>query len=306
MQHDQSSIRTFFLGTDWWTDCDDCVALRILARAVKSGKARLAGIVLNGCMEYSVASIDGFLTLEGLTDLPIGLDADATDFGGNPPYQKRLSQYASVRRSNADAEDAVRLYRRVLASAEQPLEMIEIGYLQVVAALLESKGDDISPLDGVELVRQKVSHVWVMAGKWDEPCGRENNFARNDRSRRAGHVFCNMCPVPVTFLGFEVGEKVISGRSLRSDDPLHNALCDHGSAKGRSSWDPMLVALALDGDAARAGYDTVYGTASVDAASGCNHFNVHADGLHRYVVKRHPDAYYEALLEAAIRSGEHV
>ena len=301
MQHEQALPRTFLLGTDWWTDCDDCVALRILSRAVKAGKARLGGIVLNGCMEYSVASIDGFLTLEGLADIPVGLDAAATDFGGNPPYQKRLAQYAASRRSNADAEDAVRLYRRLLAKAEQPIEMIEIGYLQVVAALLESQGDDISPLDGATLIRQKVSHVWVMAGKWDEPCGRENNFARNGRSRRAGYVFCDKCPVPVTFLGFEVGERVISGRSLRSGDPLHDALCDHGSANGRSSWDPMLVMLALDGDAARAGYDTVCGTASVDAASGCNQFKIHDAGLHRYVVKQHPDEYYESLLEAAIK-----
>lgn len=300
MQHNDETIRTFFLGTDWWTDCDDCVALRILARAVKANKARLAGIALNGCMKYSVASLDGFLSLEGLKNIPIGLDAAATDFGGNPPYQKRLAQYATERHTNEDAEDAVRLYRRVLAQAEQPLEMIEIGYLQAVAALLESEGDDISPLSGLELVRQKVSHVWVMAGKWDEPNGRENNFARNDRSRRAGHVFCKLCPVPVTLLGFEVGERVISGRSLRSGDPLHDALCDHGSGDGRSSWDPMLLMLALDGDPERAGYEVVYGTASVDATTGCNHFEASESGLHRYVIKRWPDDRYEALLEASI------
>lgn len=29
-------MRKFILGTDWWTDCDDVVALRILARAHKN------------------------------------------------------------------------------------------------------------------------------------------------------------------------------------------------------------------------------------------------------------------------------
>ena len=29
-------MKNFILGTDWWTDCDDAVALRLLTRAVKS------------------------------------------------------------------------------------------------------------------------------------------------------------------------------------------------------------------------------------------------------------------------------
>lgn len=301
MQHHGSlpPTRTFFLGTDWWTDCDDCVALRILARAVRADKVTLAGIAINACMEYSVASLDGFLRTEGLSSIPIGVDADATDFGGNPPYQKRLAQYAHTYRSNADAEDALRLYRHVLAEATEPIELIEIGYLQVVAALLESEGDDISPLSGRELVRQKVSHVWVMAGKWDEDEGRENNFARNTRSRRAGHVFCELCPVPVTFLGFEVGENVISGRTLKHG-VLHDALCDHGSKNGRCSWDPMLVALALDGDVEKAGYRAVYGTAAVDVETGVNCFWAHPDGLHRYVIKQWSDRQYEEHLDTMI------
>ena len=54
-------MRTFILGTDWWTDCDDAVALRLLLRSVKAGKIRLAGIGINACMEHSVTSMDGFL-----------------------------------------------------------------------------------------------------------------------------------------------------------------------------------------------------------------------------------------------------
>ena len=85
-------MRRFLVGTDWWTDCDDAVAMRILARAVKAGEIELAGIGINACMEYSAASLTGFLKSEGLTDIPMGIDRDATDFGGNPPYQKRLAE----------------------------------------------------------------------------------------------------------------------------------------------------------------------------------------------------------------------
>ena len=43
----------------------------------------------------------------------------------------------------------------------------------------------IAGLAGLELIREKVSRIWVMAGKWDEEEGNENNFTRNQRSRTA-------------------------------------------------------------------------------------------------------------------------
>jgi len=72
--------------------------------------------------------------------------------------------------------DSVRLYRQILAQSETPIEIIEIGYLQVVAAVLNSKPDDISEKTGMELFQEKVSKVWVMAGKWDRDGEKENNF----------------------------------------------------------------------------------------------------------------------------------
>ena len=295
-------MRRFIVGTDWWTDCDDAVAMRLLARAHRKGEIRLLGVGMNGCMEYSAASLDGFLVYEGVDDVPLGIDLAGNDFGGHPPYQKRLAPLARRYLKNEDAEDAARLYRRLLAEGEEKVEIIEIGYPQVLANALMSGADDISEKSGMELFREKVGKIWMMAGKWDEENGRENNFARNRRASEAGHVLCKCCPVPITFLGWEIGFDVITGKSLRSDDPLHGALADHGSESGRSSWDPRLAALALEGDEDRAGYDVVCGQAEVDALTGRNRFERRADGLHRYVVRRREPAYYEHLIERSIES----
>lgn len=285
-------MRNFIIGTDWWTDCDDAVALRIAARAHAAGEICIRGIGINACMEYSVSSLGGFLAHEGAPDIPLGIDTAATDFGRNPPYQRRLAELPSVYRTNGDAEDAARLYRRLIAAEQEKLEIIEIGYLQVISAVIESMPDDISPLTGAELIAAKVSKIWVMAGKWDEKEGHENNFDRNARSRKAGSVFCEKCPVPVTFLGWEVGASVMTGSLLKHDDPLHMALKDHGSENGRMSWDPMLVMMALIGDEERAGYRCVRGKASVDSLTGANTFAPDAYGLHRYVIKTMPDEFY--------------
>lgn len=295
-------MRNFILGTDWWTDCDDVVALRLLARAHKTREINLLGIIINACMEHSVTSLEGFLNTEEVYDLPIAIDLNATDFGGNPPYQKRLSQFANNYHSNAEAEDAVKLYRTILASADSPIELIEIGYPQVLTALLQSKPDDISKLDGVELVKNKVSKIWMMAGKWDKNPDKENNFARNERSREAANIFCDICPVPITFLGWEVGASVITGGYLEKNDPLYLALCDHGSCDGRSSWDPMLCLLALIGNEEKAEYSVVIGTASVDASTGENYFTVNSDGPHKYVVKQKEDTYYADAINKLIKT----
>ena len=182
-------MRKFILGTDWWTDCDDAVAMRLIARAVKAKEVQVLGIGINACMENSVASLKAFLLAEGIDSIPIGIDQSATDFGGNPPYQKRLAELMPNVK-NSDAENAVRLYRRLLAQSNDPIEIIEIGYLQVISSVLQSKADDISEKSGLELFSEKVSKVWVMAGKWDADGEKENNFCRNMRSRIAGRDFC--------------------------------------------------------------------------------------------------------------------
>lgn len=297
-------MKNIILGTDWWTDCDDAVALRMLCRAVKRGEIRLLGIGINACMEYSVPSVDGFLALEGMSDIPLGIDLDAADFGGKPMYQKRLAPYALRYKSNSDAEDIVRLYRRLLASASDPVEIVEIGYLQGFTAFMKSCADDISPKSGLELLREKVSKLWVMAGKWDADGEKENNFCRNARSRAAGEELCRLCTIPITFLGWEVGYSVISGSRLKDGDHLLEALRDHGSGNGRCSWDPMTVLMALNGDEKKSGYTLVRGTARVDAETGQNYFAESYDGLHAYVVKDREDSFYSDAIDAMIESVE--
>ncbi len=293
-------MRNLILGTDWWDDCDDCVAVRLLARYVRDGKVNLLGVGINACMEYSAASIHAMLMSEGVR-VPVGVARDATDFGSEQRYQKRLASYTEEYKNNEGAEDAVRLYRRLIAEADGPVEIMEIGFLNVIAGAIESQPDDISDKSGVELFKEKVSKVWVMGGKWDEDGGKENNFFKNERARRASSVFCEKCPVPVTFLGFEVGNTVLTADNLKEPDILLDALRDHGSGEGRLSWDPMLVMLALIGDEAEAGYDTVCGTASVELESGANHFEINENGLHKYVIKNKDDSFYKSMINEVIK-----
>lgn len=302
----QRNQRTVILGTDWWTDCDDVAAVRIACRLARQGVWTLAGVILNACMPYSAASLDGFLRAEGM-DIPIGIDTEATDFGRNPPYQQLLAERTGSSCTNADCETGVRLYRRLLAALpDGEAELIEIGYPQVLAALLASPPDDLSPLDGHTLVMTKVRTLWIMGGNWaKDGSGRENNFSRNQRAVLGARNVIAHFPSEIRFLGYEVGSSVITHPSSDESDLLHIAYRAHGSLGGRSSWDPMLVLMAAkcpdadDAQLAAAGYTTVRGTASVDA-EGNNHFAPAPDGRHRYVKKLYEDRRYSDQIDALI------
>jgi len=291
--------RTVILGTDWWTDCDDAAALRIACRADKAGLWRLSGVICNACMEYSAASLNAFLTSEGYGELPIGLDREATDFGRNPPYQKTLAKNLPHRiNTNDDLPDGLALYLCLLEEADEPVEILEIGYPQVLAALCAHP-------EGYRYLSEKVSCLWMMAGNWEKDgVGVENNFARAPRSRKAAAYLLEHCPCPIVFLGWEVGASVISGKPETvpdENDPLRMAFIAHGSRNGRSSWDPMLVLLALAGDAEQAGYTLRRGYASVDSETGENRFRYDENGRHAYVVKIQPDCWYEEKLAEWVR-----
>ncbi len=289
------SKRNVILGTDWWTDVDDCVALRLLCNAHKKCEIELIGVGVNACMEYTAPSVNAFLIAEGLSDISIGIDFDGTDFEGKfHPYQKNLCQLPHAIKNNEDCEDAVNLYKKLLEAAKEKVDIIEIGFMTILSGVLESDG-------GIELFKEKVNKIYVMGGKWDEENGKEHNFNNNPRSRWAAHILCEKCPVPIIFLGFEVGYGILSGDGLPENDVLSLCIKEYGCEKtGRYSWDPMTALLCITGDIEKAGYSEVCGKARVNPQTGENNFVI-GEGLHSFVIKEKPDRYYRDEIQKRIK-----
>ena len=279
------NMRKFILESDWWSDCDDAVAVRLLCNAHRKKEVELLGINLNACMEFSIPSLDVF-TRDCGVNVPLGIAHDAVDFTEIPSYQEHLARSGTVLRRNQDVLESIDFYRQILGQAEDlSIEILSIGFPQELARLLETR-------EMKTLVLNKVSHLWIMAGKWDEQGGREYNFCKNPMTCRSGAQLCRSWPTPVTFLGWEVGASVISADQLPDGDLLKQVMTDHGSVNGRSSWDPMLVLLAVIGEPERAGYRCVYGRAHVDEKDGRNFFTEEKNGPHRYTLKVKEDSFY--------------
>lgn len=180
-------IRCMIAGTDWWDDCDDAAALRILAWAHCRGDIRLLGVALNACSPLSAPSLDAFLQGEGLHGIPIGLDRQASDFGGRADLPKAgWAPAAWSHRANGECEEGVALYRRAAGLCNGNGGSCGNRISSNIGGSFGFRADGYSGLNGLQLVQEKVHKLWMMAGKWDEAGGRENNFARNARSMPCG------------------------------------------------------------------------------------------------------------------------
>lgn len=295
-------MRHFIFGTDWGEDCDDCVALRILSVYHRAGKISLDGVCVNTWDENSASSVYGFLNKEGVC-VPVGVDRNVKHVKIEARYQSRLAQYAPDK-TNDDAEHSPRLYRKILANAKGKVEILEVGFLNSLCEALLSEGDDISPKTGMELFKEKVEKIWIMGGKWDEQGGKEYNLARHKEARESASAVLEKCPCPITFLGWEIGSRLITGDTLDKNDYLWQALNDHGSGDGRESWDPMLVLMAIIGDEEKAGYTTVSIDARVDAQTGANYFEVNENSNRKFVKKAHSDSFYSEMINEIITKKE--
>ncbi len=236
------------LDTDLGPDCDDCGALAILDNYHKSGKAELLGVVHCTSDLHSVNVIAAINEWFGV-DVPIGQterEGYLVDPDVHFKYTKAVSEQYLRTHAPAKYESAVPLMRRLLAE-NRDVTLVFIGPLNDLHELLLSEADDISPLCGIDLVKESVTSVVSMGGYFEPPYNGEFNI---DCDIPAAQYVTEHCPVPVVYCGFEAGLDVITGASLADSDdayPVKEAYRLYvGEGFLRNSWDLVTVYYALE------------------------------------------------------------
>lgn len=276
--------RKFIFDTDWFTDCDDCVALRFLARNLDK-EHQLLGVNVSARTEDAYASIYAFLQSEKV-DCPIGVESESFYF--EPVrYQKNMAK--GVARTNENVCSSIELYKKILEENDD-VEIISVGFLSSIERAFKAYPQLI----------EKVKAIWIMGGDWRQQGGKEYNFCAggNAYAVQASRFVVNELPCKQVYLGFEVGESVITGNELDKDDILFEAMKDWGTETGRCSWDPMTVMLAFH-DKFQGAFEYVVGKASVDE-NGANYFEKDENGRQAFVVKTKPDTYYQEVINGSL------
>ena len=268
--------------TDMLTDFDDVGALACLHALADAGECEILATISCTRSNSSVAAIEVINSYYGRPDLPVGCAKEMGVSGGGPncnpkqqlaegghgKYVKLAKDYPQwVKHANSDdAPDANEVYRKVLAAApDKSVVICSVGFITNLRRLLETKADDISPLDGKALVEKKVKKWVAMACHY--PAGKEYNSQWDPSSSRI--AFDNW-PTPIVFSDFQYGWDVYAGRAIAEMEGPRNPVKDvfknnipsrEKIAKepgnyllwafgmpGRSAWDETAVLAAVRGE----------------------------------------------------------
>ena len=267
---EKEPVKVIF-DTDMYTDFDDAGALACLHAMSDAGECEILATVANTRDCLSVAMCEIINAYYGRPGIAVGCSKEIGKSGAEPGHLRRyaatVEKYAKwVRHMNSnDAPDANIVYRRVLAAQpDNSVVICSVGFLTNLRRLVETKPDDVSPLDGRALVAKKVK-LWVaMACKY--PDGKEYNSMTDAESSR---IAIENWPTPVVFTDFEYGRDCFAGRELaesgRSDSPVADVFAGNIPTReeirrdsalqlrrcygmgGRSAWDETAALIAVRG-----------------------------------------------------------
>lgn len=243
------------LDTDIGPDYDDVGAITILHAMAQQGEAKILATVADNKYEGIASILDIFNTYWGEPDIPIGVPkGEGVSMKDSQHWTDTLlAKYPHKIKSNDEVPGSVDVYRKVLAAQpDTSVTIVSVGFLTNLANLLRSKGDSYSPLDGIQLVKQKVKSLVCMAGLY--PSGKEFNMFHD--STASQYLFSNW-PTELIFSGFEIGKKIKTGLPLVQNAAIENdpakdvfriSLPQHPiDSAGRMSWDETTVLVAVRG-----------------------------------------------------------
>lgn len=288
-----SALMPVIFDSDMGPDYDDVGAIAMLHNYADEGNANILATIASTKYEGVAAVLDAFNTYFNRPDIPVGVPTgNASLLRDNQHWTDTVrANYPHSINNNSDAEDAVKLYRRLLAAqADTSVTIITVGFLTNIANLLKSEADSVSTLNGKDLVNKKVHKMVSMAGRFPE--GSEFNVNIDPAASR--YAFENF-PRPIIFSGFEIGKDIKAGIPLIGDNGIQNSpvkdvfrICIPMSAEdsaGRMSWDETAVLVGVKG------YQPYYSLNSgriVVDEKGANKWDSNASGQFHLVVKEQP------------------
>ncbi len=284
------SIVKIIFDTDLGPDYDDVGALAFLHAMADSGKAEILATVSSNKHELVAPSIEVINTYFGRPDLPIGAPkTDGVNLGSFQHWADSIvSGYPHKINSTEEVADAVNIYRKILVSQpNKSVTIVTVGFLTNLNNLLNSEPDNLSPLNGYELVSEKVKLLVSMAGKFPE--GMEFNVYMDSTASR--YVY-EKWPGEIIFTGYEIGWEIRTGLRLIKSDLKNSPVKDvfrisipmsEEDIYGRMSWDETAVLIGIYGT--EGFFEKVRGKIIINP-DGSNSWTDDPDGNHFYVKQK--------------------
>ncbi len=283
--------------TDIGNDVDDALAMGVIHSLMSRGECELLAVTITKEEFLSAQFVDAVNTFYGRGKIPIGIV-----HGGAPSEPSKFTGLANVKDDGkfrfphdlvkpSDVEDAVALLRRTLAAArDHSVVVVQVGFSTNLARLLASPPDKVCPLAGVELVRQKVRLLSVMAGAFEPANGPRQPEYNVKIDVSAAKKLAEDWPTPIVYSGFEIGlavtypaDSILRDFRYVAHHPLAEAYTLYmPPPHERPCWDLTSVLYAIRPND---GYFELSPAGRVQVTDeGVTNFEVQPDGRHRYLI----------------------
>lgn len=294
--------------TDMGNDIDDALALQMLFNYEDAGLIDLKGITICKCNPHSVEFVDGICRFNGRNDMPLGYAYNgftpedntyllptlaALDANGEPLISPKQTLESGI------DEGYVALRKLLVKEKDSSVILIATGPLTNIGRLLKSEPDEISDLNGVDLVKRKVKSLHIMNGDYSVQKPEWNALIDVDAAR----TVYGTCPVDLIASGFEVGcavkyphESILNDFGDPNLNPLTVAYMNYiPMPYDRETWDLTSVFDALDSDRSIFVRSEPGRVEVLD--DGTTIFTPDPDGLVRYLSVPDPEKAREALVK---------
>lgn len=228
------------IETDIHGDVDDVGALALAHVFADRGLARLLAVGVNTPSTWGALAVQAVNEYYGRPDTQIGVLYPPDDSVAGRDYACGLAQRFAPRLPDR-LPPAVDMLHETLSTIQPgTATLVSIGFHHNLVALLDRDG-------GRELVERAVGQTVVMAGVF--PRGAEYNMTEHPAEARR---FVDEWPRPIDFVGYEIGEHVITGRDLSWPTPAVNPVAVAYElytrpGEGRPSWDLIAIDYAVRG-----------------------------------------------------------
>lgn len=242
----EEPVRLIF-DTDIGNDIDDALALAVIHALQSRGECELLAVTSSKDNPYSALYCDVVNSFYGRPQIPLGrVQKGVTPKDGS--YVRKVVEYSEngkpvFPRHFQRAEEipeAVSILRKTLAAqTDQSVVLVVVGFSTNIARLLQSPGDEVSPLTGQELVAQKVKLLSQMIGRFDQDKPDSFHEYNVKVDVPAARTLYELWPgtIPVVVSGWEIGRAIQNRATSIQND--YSYVKHHPVKMGYEYWHKM-------------------------------------------------------------------
>lgn len=299
--------KQFIIDTDFSSDVDDAIAISTAMYYQDMGMIDIRGVALCCTSTRGAYAMSALLGQHGYWNIPIVCSVET----GIPIGSKYHLGMTSYPHSTQYFGDNVNFYRMLLASSVDKINIVVLGQITNIDHLLKSQPDIHSPLNGYELVAQKVDTIYFVGGKSNGKLENNifyggsgdvpNQYYNNTKVAQAAKNVTDNAPCRIVFMEADiVGTFSVGGFFEKTDkgcsDIITKALKDYGTSYGSASFDPFGVMIAcLDSNGLLSNYmlELQQGTMRINL-NGTSYFTLGESTKNHYRVnKLVNDGFYQ-------------